>query len=299
MPSLGGDRMLALRDGRRLAFTAAGPLDGFPVVYLHGAIGTALELGGLLGLRCICVSRPGFGGSDRAPGRTMLAFAADVEQVADALALERFAVVGVSAGGPYALACGSALPGRVTAVGVVSSLSPLCAPHAVPGMPAHIRLAMRALAAQPGAAAWLGDAGLGLVRRHPGVVARVMAAGAPACDKRMLAARETREAAAAQFLAAAGGGARGLIDDYAISTRPWGFALADVGAEVHVFHGVRDALVPLDHALALAAGLPRCRAWLDPDEGHFLFRRRLADVFGAVTGSRDAAAAWASPGGYG
>jgi fermentation-respiration switch protein FrsA (DUF1100 family) len=55
------------------------------------------------------------------------------------------------------------------------------------------------------------------------------------------------------------------------------FALAAVSAPVHVCHGVRDALVPLDHALAPAspAAAP----------GRFLFRRRLADVLGAVTGA--------------
>jgi pimeloyl-ACP methyl ester carboxylesterase len=69
------------------------------------------------------------------------------------------------------------------------------------------------------------------------------------------------------------------------------YALADVRAEVHVFHGVKDALVPVDHALALAANLPRCRAYMDPDEGHFLFRRRLAEVLAAVTGAREPASA--------
>src|ERR1700761_7059678 len=141
--------MITLRDGRRLAYTAAGPEDGLPVLYLHGAIGTALSIAAEIerfDLRFICVSRPGFGASQRQPGRSILGFAADVEQLADRLKLDRFVVIGVSAGGPYALACGAALGDRVSMIGVVSSLSPLCAPHAVPGMPAHIALALRALA---------------------------------------------------------------------------------------------------------------------------------------------------------
>jgi pimeloyl-ACP methyl ester carboxylesterase len=277
--------MITLSDGRRLAYTAAGPEDGLAVLYLHGAIGTALSIAAEIeryGLRFICVSRPGFGASDRSPGRTILGFADDVEQLADALKVDRFAVIGVSAGGPYALACGAALGDRVSTIGVVSSLSPLCAPHAVPGMPAHISLALRALAGRPGAFSRLGDGALGLIRRYPGLLARAMVVGAPACDRQLLAAREQRAAAAEQFLTAAGGGARGLVEDYALSARPWGFALADVKPEVHVFHGVRDALVPVDHALALAAGLPRCQAWMDPDEGHFLFRRKLGDVLAAL-----------------
>jgi pimeloyl-ACP methyl ester carboxylesterase len=276
---------LILRDGRRLAYSLAGPPDGFPVLYMHGAIGTALApepVLGRLGVRYVGVSRPGFAGSEPAPGRTILGFATDVEQLADALRLARFAVVGVSAGGPYALACARALGERVSAVAAVSSLSPLCAPHAVPEMPAHIRLALRALAARPAAAARLGEGAVALVRRHPGLLVRAMTAGAPACDRSRLAGDEARAAAAARFLAAAGGGVRGMVEDYVISTRPWGFALADVDVDVHVFHGTRDALVPVDHALALASSLPRCRAWLDPDEGHFLFRRRLETVLGVL-----------------
>jgi pimeloyl-ACP methyl ester carboxylesterase len=285
--------MFTLRDGRRLAYSVAGPEDGFPVLYFHGAIGTAVAIGAAveaLGLRYVCVNRPGFGASELAPGRTMLGFARDVDQLADALAFERFAVVGVSAGGPYALACGCLLGDRVSSIGVVSSLSPLCAPHAVPGMPKHISLALRALAGRPEACAWLGERAVSLVRRHPWLLARAMTAGAPSCDRRMLEGREARGAAAEQFLEAAAGGVRGMVEDYALSARPWGFALADVRAEVHVFHGVRDALVPVDHALALAANLPRCRAYMDPEEGHFLFRRRLPEVLGAVTGAPRAVA---------
>jgi pimeloyl-ACP methyl ester carboxylesterase len=166
----------------------------------------------------------------------------------------------------------------------------LCAPHAVPGMPAHIRIALRALAVRPEACARAGEAVVALVRRHPWLLARAMTAGAPSCDRRMLAGRDARSAAADQFLAAAAGGVRGMVEDYALSARPWGFALADVRAEVHVFHGVKDALVPVEHALQLAANLPRCRAYMDPDEGHFLFRRRLPEVLGAVTGARDRSA---------
>ena len=79
--------------------------------------------------------RPGLRPLDPQPGRTLLDFAADLDRLADALGLDRFAVLGVSAGGPYAVACAHRLPDRVTAAAAVSSLSPLCAPAEVPGLP--------------------------------------------------------------------------------------------------------------------------------------------------------------------
>ncbi len=280
---------IRLADGRRLAFTEYGSPDGFPIMYLHGAIGSPLKRNGELdlatdelGLRLILVQRPGFGGSDEQPGRTLLHFPADLEQLANALAVERFGVVGVSAGGPYAVACAHLLPQRITAAAAVSSLSPLCAPAAVPGLPARIRLPLRAIAAAPRLATRVGDAALSFVAKHPSLLLRAMAIGAPPADKSHLADGATSHGVIEAFLAATGGGVAGLVEDHLVTSRPWGFDLASVEGEVHVWHGMHDAFVPVEHALQLVAALPRCRAWLNPGEGHFFFRRRVRDILGAL-----------------
>ncbi|HEV2776784.1 MAG TPA: alpha/beta hydrolase [Solirubrobacteraceae bacterium] len=146
-------RFVSLHDGRQLRYLACGPRDGRLVLYLHGAIGsphcTGPELDAVthtLGIRYVMVSRPGFGGSDPAPGRSLLSFAADAAALADELGHDRFAVVGVSAGGPYALACAHELPERVAAAAVVSCMAP-------GGCSSELRLASRlglcALRARP------------------------------------------------------------------------------------------------------------------------------------------------------
>jgi pimeloyl-ACP methyl ester carboxylesterase len=58
-----------------------------------------------------------------------------------------------------------------------------------------------------------------------------------------------------------------------------------VQGEVHVWHGERDRFVPVEHARAVAAALPRCRARFDAQDGHFFFRRRVAEVLGALVGA--------------
>ncbi len=285
-----------LADGRRLAFAEFGRRDGFPVLYFHGAIGSPLRCEGELAasieslrLRLLYAQRPGFGASGQQPGRTLVDFAADVEQLADLLALERFAVIGVSAGGPYAVACARRLPERLSAAAAVSSLSPLCAPADVPGLPARIRLPLRALAAAPRTAARLGDAAVGFVARHPSLLLRAMTIGAPATDRSHLADGATSMAAVDAFLEATAGGIGGLVEDHLVTSRPWGFKLGEVAGEVHVWHGMHDAFVPAEHALQLVAALPRCRAWLSPGEGHFFFRRRVRDILGALASSGVAA----------
>ena len=276
---------IRLADGRRLAFAAAGPDDGFPILYLHGAIGSPLRASPLLArtidrlrLRWVCVQRPGFAGSDHQPGRTLLDFAGDVRQLARALGMSRLGLVGVSAGGPYALACAQRLPDLVGAVAVCSSLSPLCPPHAVPDLAARMRLPMRLIAARPRACTGALDAVMRAAHRHPRLVMRAMTVGAPQSDRVLLEDPEARATAVHGLLAATAGGVGGLVDDYLVCCRPWGFGPQDVATEVHLWHGAQDALVPIEHAWQLAAALPRCRAAFDPDDGHFFFRRRTPEI---------------------
>jgi hypothetical protein len=37
-------------------------------------------------------------------------------------------------------------------------------------------------------------------------------------------------------------------------------------------------VAPVEHAWQLAATLPRCRIFVDADEGHHFFRRRLKEI---------------------
>ncbi|WP_354701537.1 hypothetical protein DSM112329_01856 [Paraconexibacter sp. AEG42_29] len=289
--------VVTLAGGRRLSYAQAGPDDGRPVLVLHGAIGSPLrpspELAAAiqaLGLRYLMVSRPGFGGSDPSPGRSLVGFAHDLAGLAEVLGLARVAVVGVSAGGPYAIACAHAIPDRVAAVATVSSPSPAFRPWAAPGTAPGARVALATIAAAPGVTTAVGNVAAGLVRRHPRLLLRAMTLGADAGDRELLDDPPRAVAAVDGFLAATATGVGGLMDDYVLSTRPWGFALADVRAEVQLWHGTGDRLVPPVHAVHLAAGLPRHRLTLAPADGHFFFRRRLLDILSPL------AAALAGPG---
>jgi pimeloyl-ACP methyl ester carboxylesterase len=161
----------------------------------------------------------------------------------------------------------------------------LCAPVEVPGLPRRVRLPLRAIEAAAELAARLGDAGVALVARHPRLLERAMLVGAPPIDRRRVTEPATRHDTHGAFLAATASGIAGLIDDHLVTSRPWGFALDQVRCDVHVWHGLADAFVPSDHALHLVAGLPRCRAWFDPGEGHFFFRRRVREILGELSAS--------------
>jgi pimeloyl-ACP methyl ester carboxylesterase len=239
-----------LSDGRNLNFFETGFGSGVPVVYCHGAIGTPLNaavdleaIARALGIRHISISRPGIGGSDPAPGRTLLDFAGDV---------------------------------RV-----------LSAPHRTPGMQRRIRLALAAVAGAPDLWTTVGDAALPVIRRHPELLTRVIALHAAPGERRRLREPEERASAATSFLDAASWGVRGLIDDYLVYSREWGFSTGAIEAEVHLWHGLRDPLVPIEHALQLAVAIRRCRVFFDPDEGHHFFRRRLRTILSVLLGYQE------------
>ena len=268
----------------------SGPADGLLVLYLHGAIGSPQCVdAGARGaharprIRYVMVSRPGFGGSDPAPGRTLRSFAADAGALADHLGQSRFAVVGVSAGGPYALACAHELP-RAACSRRHSSAAWRRAAVPQPDCPARRRFGLRSCAHGPQRAGAPATPSSGWPAVTAAVAGRLLTLRTPARGN------ELPERPAARFLAAASGGVGGMIDDYLVSTAPWGFRPAVVRGPVQLWHGMRDPLVPVDQAMYLAAELPQVQAALHPDEGHFFYRRRLREILGDLV-----AAAAATP----
>src|SRR5437762_8934780 len=108
-------------DGRNLHLYEAGDPAGQPVLVHHGTPGSGLLAdtwardAQTQGVRLISYDRPGYGGSDRAAGRSVADATGDVSALLDALGIDRFRSWGVSGGGPHALACAALLPDRAIA----------------------------------------------------------------------------------------------------------------------------------------------------------------------------------------
>ncbi|KAK3705219.1 hypothetical protein LTR37_013380 [Vermiconidia calcicola] len=138
---------MILPDGRTLCFAQYGTPSGFPVLYLHGGgdarKGGAFfnEPGRRLGARIIACDRPGIGGSSPQPDRTVLDHARDIQCLADHLDISEFCVIGVSGGGPYALACASSIPAeRLKGVAIVCGMGPPSINSAHIGWPTWLML---------------------------------------------------------------------------------------------------------------------------------------------------------------
>ena len=118
-----------LPDGRKVGYAEYGSPTGQPVLYMPGFPSSRVEGAGLgpaatkVGARIISIDRPGYGLSSPVKDRTVLDHGKEVEAVASHLGLQRYGVLGISGGGPYALACARALPAdKLRAVSIVCGL---------------------------------------------------------------------------------------------------------------------------------------------------------------------------------
>ncbi|HEX2232855.1 MAG TPA: alpha/beta fold hydrolase [Thermoleophilaceae bacterium] len=282
-PDAGNDRrplanqgILSLRDGRNLGFAVYGSEDSPPVLFFHGAPGGRLlppvagPLAEKLGIRIISFDRPGFGLSDFKPGRTVPDLADDVAELADQLELERFALLGISAGGPYLLACCAAMPERVVRAGTVCGLTPWDRAGIVTNsspFPQPVRWAVR----RSRAAARALHAGLVLgMRKSPERGLEGLASTLSTTDRKLVDRPEIAQFLRRSTLETARGGARGWVYDDWVLNHPWGFDPADVSPDVEIvlWAGSDDNVVPVPHVERLARELHGARVHVYEGEGH-------------------------------
>jgi pimeloyl-ACP methyl ester carboxylesterase len=228
----------------------------------------------------IALDRPGMGLSDHQPRRTLVDWPDDVNQAAAALALDRFAVLGISGGTPYVAACAWKLGDRLTGAGIVSGLSPVDVPGVMEGMGRQNRLAFQVVGRVGVLRRLLMAKSAVSVRREPD---RVLESGVAAeVDKQYLRRPSVRSILAASLSEAYRSGSRGPAWELGLYARPWGFRPADIHVPVHLWHGEQDANHPVAMGRYLAGVIPQCEATFYPGEGHLHFVDRLPDILTAV-----------------
>ena len=138
----------------RLAARAWGPLDGVPVLALHGWLDNAASFDALAPLlpdvRLVALDLTGHGRSEhRPPGihYHFVDFIPDVVAAADALGWNRFALLGHSLGGGIASFVAATLPERIDRVAMIEGLGP---PTSDPADgPANLRKTIQQMDALP------------------------------------------------------------------------------------------------------------------------------------------------------
>jgi pimeloyl-ACP methyl ester carboxylesterase len=283
------DAAIELSDHRRLAYAEYGNAAGVPVFVCHGLPGSRLGWGMLPAeslpptARIIAPDRPGYGGSDPNPGRTLLQWANDIEALADSLEISRFAIVGISGGGPGALACAWKMSERLTTVGIVSSPAPTDAPGIFEGISRTNRFFMKLAWYLPWLSSWNTRFLASIIRRNPRRYIDTMKYKMHDVDKAVLDRPEAREMLVNDFAEAVRGGAAGMVDDMAANHgHPWGFALEEIRSNVLMWSCELDRSVPPAMGKYLRHSVPSCQARFVAGAGHLWILLHLREVIDAV-----------------
>lgn len=253
---------MTLEDGRILHAYDTGAEGSLPIFWHHGTpnlgeppqplYATAAELG----LRWLSYDRPGYGGSSPHAGRTIASGAHDAAAIADALGIEKFAVMGHSGGASHAVGCGAVLPERVMGVIGVSTLAPFDAENLD----------------------WFGGmlaSGVGSLRAATEgreAKAKYESSGAEYDPEFIPADWEALNGAWSWLGRMAGAGMKagpwGLIDDDIAYVSPWGCDPRRIAAPILLVHGGADRIAPSSHGTWLYERCATAELWLLPHDGH-------------------------------
>ncbi len=281
------DRSVRTDDGRVLSIVEGGDVRGKTVFVLHGTPESRLLYGPHVtdaskrGIRLISYDRPGYGGSTPLPGRKVADATKDVASIADHLGVERFAVWGISGGGPHAIACAALLPKRVVAA--ASLASP--APYPSPGLDwlsgqgeANVAEYCAALDGPEQLDRFLAPLREELLKGDPEAMAKVLETMLPPVDKAVLSG-ELGDFLATSMKEGIKPGHEGWKEDDLAFVSDWGFRPADVSLPLLLWQGREDKMVPFAHDVWLAEHVPGVETRLSQEDGHLtLIQRRVPET---------------------
>ena len=287
-PKLEGN--IAVGEDRRIGFAEFGDPQGRAVFWLHGTPGARRQIpmearvfAEQRSIRLIGVDRPGIGSSTPFQYENVLAFAVDMATIADTLGIDKMAVVGLSGGGPYALACAAAMPERIVAAGVLGGVAPTVGPDAIGGgLMALGTLAAPVIQVAGGPIRLAASTLIWLIRPVAEPAVYLYAAISPEADRKMLVRPEFK----AMFLDDLLNGSRKQMAapfaDIVVFARDWGFRLDEVKVSVRWWHGDRDHIVPFAHGQHVVSGLPDAELHQLPGESHLAGLGRAEDILSTM-----------------
>jgi len=265
-----------LEDGRTLGYTEYGDPTGKPVFHFNGSGGSRLEhpvdksILSELEIRYISTDRPGHGNSTPQPDRELLDWPDDISSLADQLGIDKFFILGWSAGGPHALACAYKLPDRVISAALVCGLAPPDRPKPYLGYSGALKLVM-----------FLGRNFPKLVYVFRRMIAKSInkpsndigdkfVKSLPKVDQKPFENIKVKEMLVADIKEGYKQGGDGPARDDIIINFPWKFDLRKIQVRFDIWQGDKDKNIPMNQGQYQANLLPKSNLHLLEDKGHML-----------------------------
>ena len=267
------NKTIKLKDGRKLGYIDLGKSDGKPLFHFNGFPGSRLEVTILAdraikkNIRVIGIDRPGMGLSDFKKNRTLLDWPDDVVELADALGIDKFAIEGISGGGPYVAACAYKIPERLTSCGIISGAA---------SKDLEIEKKMRIFSVIRifpwlfKLMIWLQSRGMRNLEKAEKKM-KESAKKFPEADRKIFDDPQILSLFVKETAEAFRQGSKGVYYEGKIYVKSWGFNLEDISPKlkVYIWHGEADQIVPVAMGRGMCKLIPNCEGKFYPGEGHY------------------------------
>ena len=273
-PKLEGN--IAVGEDRQIGFAEFGDPQGRAVFWLHGTPGARRQIptearafAARKNIRLIGIDRPGIGSSTPYQYENVLGFTEDLRTIADTLGINRFAVIGLSGGGPYTLATAAAMPDRVVMAAVLGGVAPLIGEDGISsGLMELAKIVRPVLEVADTPIRWVAGSLIKLIGPFGSPALDLYARISPDGDRNLLSRPEFK----AMFLDDLLNGSRKQLAapfaDIVVFVRDWGFRLADITVPVRWWHGDADHIVPYAHGQHAVARIADAEMYTLPGESH-------------------------------
>jgi len=265
-----------LSSGKKLCYAVYGASAGIPLLYFHGWPSSRLQahsldkLGKELGVTIYAPDRPGMGQSDHIKGRVLKDWPTVVHEMLNKLNLPAAHLMGVSGGGPYALATACALNERILSTSIVCGAPPLGEIKDHKAMIWPYRVLLKARPIMPPflkpvipVTRWIAS------KRYDQRPLSWFTNALSGKDQEVLKSDDANLFALYSFREAFSNGAPGLLIDADAYTSKWDLDYSQITSPVHFWHGTDDQNIPFSMAEFLAAQIPQAKKnWLQ-GEGHY------------------------------
>ena len=275
------NQTITLKEGRKLGYAEFGNIDGKSLFYFPGHGSSRLEpkmydleqLKDIVHL--IAIDRPGFGLSDFNEEHSLLNWPDDVVDLADALNISNFSILGGSGGAPFALACAYKIPDKINSCGIVSGLGPI--KFGIEDMAKNNRNELNLASKHPKLLKLTFKFQLKYLNRLKNkdvedIQKKFLKRGVnlPAPDKKFFEDKEKFSLYLELMGEPFRQGIMGPYHEAILFAHPWGFDLKDITPNMKIFswHGELDTSVPIKMARTVCKTIPNCEIKIFNNEAH-------------------------------
>ncbi len=269
---------MQLLDGRVLAWSEWGPIDGLPVLFCTGAgmsgwLGFGHKYLPELGLKLIAIDRPSLGLSDAHADKTLSSWVEDTREFIQAQNFHNVLAVGFSQGAPFAFAL--AARELVKAIAIVSGQDELAHPLVQPLL--HPDVQGMIAAVQQDAVGF--EQRFSQMATAEGLWQLIMGMSGE-CDRLLYESETFSKAYQRALQEGFSQGAQGYARDLVNTFSSWPFTLENITVPVDLWYGGADTSTvhSPDFGVTLASRLPNASHTIDPEAGGSILWTRSRDI---------------------